>query len=84
MRCCAHAAVGDAVQVAVVGDEAENAVAGLLDPPFGEADELDVVIVEVQLLLVQARACNPPAGRESTGCGSCAEVGIRADCRGPP
>ena len=49
----AHAAVSDAVDVAVVGDEADNAVAGLLDTPLGKPDELDEVVVEVQLLLVQ-------------------------------
>jgi len=49
----AHAAMGDAVEVAVVGDEADDAVAGLVNAPLGEADELDVVVVEVELLLVE-------------------------------
>ena len=42
----AHAAKGGVVQVAVVGDKGQHAVAGALDAPLRKADELDVVVVE--------------------------------------
>ena len=41
-----HAAERRVVEVAVVGDEAEHTLAGSLDAPLREADELHVVVVE--------------------------------------
>ena len=42
----AHTAKGRVVQPAVVGDEAEHALPGALDPPLGKADEFDVVVAQ--------------------------------------
>ena len=42
----AHPAEGRVVEIAVVGDEAQHALARALDPPLGEAEELDVIVVQ--------------------------------------
>ena len=42
----AHAAERWVVEVAVVGDETQHALAGALDPPLGEADELHVIVAQ--------------------------------------
>ena len=52
----AHEAEGGVVEVAVVGDEADDAGAGLLDVPLGEADEFDVVVVEPGFALAELLA----------------------------
>jgi hypothetical protein len=49
----AHSSVSDPVDVAVVRDEGQDSGARSLDPPLSEADELDVVVVEIQFLFVQ-------------------------------
>ena len=67
----AHAAERGVVQVAVVGDESKYAVAGAVDRPLREADELYVVVVQplgvafVQRLAVHRKvACRGIVGPE--------------------
>jgi hypothetical protein len=54
----AHIHEGGIVEIAVVGDEAEHAMAGLLDAPLREADELHVIVRQPLGLrwLLQGRA----------------------------
>ena len=42
----AHAAEGGVVEVAVIGDEGEDALAGLVDAPLRPADEFHVVVLQ--------------------------------------
>src|SRR5262245_54279757 len=51
-----HEAERGVVQITVVGDEADDAAAGLLDAPLGQADELDVIVVEPRFSLGQLLA----------------------------
>jgi len=54
----AHPAVREAVQINIVGDEADDALAGLLDAPLRPADEFDEVVVEVDFLFRFRDVCN--------------------------
>ena len=54
-----HQAERGVVEIAVVGDEADDAAAGLLDVPLGQADELDVVVVQPGLPLAEPLAAGP-------------------------
>src|SRR5207249_12137978 len=51
-----HAAEGGTVQVAMVRDEAEDALPRALDAPLAQADELNVIILEPDLLLAKREA----------------------------
>ena len=52
-----HAAEGRVIEIAVVGDHADNAASGLLDFPLGVAQELDVVILQpLRVFLAQGLA----------------------------
>ena len=51
-----HQAKRRIVEIAVVGDEADNATARLFHVPLGQADELDVVVVQPCLPLAELLA----------------------------
>ncbi len=42
----AHSSKGRVIEIAVIGNEGEDAVASACNPPLGKADELHVVVVE--------------------------------------
>ena len=42
----AHSSEGGVVQISVIGNKGEDAVAGAFDPPLCKANELHIVIVE--------------------------------------
>src|SRR5438128_503755 len=43
-KALAHATEGGIIEVAVIGNEGEDAIAGLFDAPLCESDELDIII----------------------------------------
>jgi len=50
--------VREAVQINIVGDEADDALAGLLDAPLRPADKFNEVVVEVDFLFRFRDVCN--------------------------
>ena len=67
----------EAVQINVVGDEADDALAGLLDAPLRPADEFDEVVVEIDFLFLESALVIVQQAEDEIIAVLAAKVGVR-------
>src|ERR1019366_2471054 len=73
----AHPPVREAVQIDIVGDVADDALAGLLNAPLRPAEKLDEVVVEVDFLFLEAALVIVQQAEDEIIAVLAAKVGVR-------
>ncbi len=73
----AHPPVGEAVEIDVVGDEADDALAGPFDAPLRPAKEFDEVVIQIDFLFLEAAFVIVEQAEDEIVAVLAAKVGVR-------